>query len=257
MKNFMVFAWSIGLISLIFYGLYRFFGDAFGLATLDWIIGLCSVIWLLFIITVPWNAYFKAREILDEAAISKRKDILVIEESLHYVKKVVKTSLTISIALHIISALVLYYIASSGISITGYYAAIVTLLFTFLRPAIRFYDYLQHKLNAIREEFRYPREDINTLLNDIAKIQQDMQFVLAQLSTEKGDDSWRNSLTRYCKKNDQSLQAIELALAEQKAQLAQEVNKLTEAHSNLVTKMVDNAQVLESVRVIARFFKGI
>jgi hypothetical protein len=257
MKSFISFAWSVAFISLVFYGFYHFWGDSAGLSALDCIIGLLSIIWLLFIVTVPWNAYFKAKEILNEAAISKRKDIIIIEENLDYVKRVIKTALTVSIALHIISALVLYYIARSGISITGYYAAIVTLLFTFLRPAIRFYEYLQHKLNTIRQEFRYPREDINTLLEDITQIKQDIQFILAELSTKKGDDSWRNSLDNYCQHNDKLLNDIQHKLSAQQSQLENEVQKLTDSHNSLVTRMVDNAQVLESIKVIGRFFKGL
>jgi len=183
--------------------------------------------------------------------------IIIIEENLDYVKRVIKTALTVSIALHLISALVLYYIARSGISITGYYAAIVTLLFTFLRPAIRFYEYLQHKLNTIRQEFRYPREDINTLLEDITQIKQELQFILAELSTKKGDDSWRNSLDNYCQHNDKLLNDIQHKLSAQQSQLENEVQKLTDSHNSLVTRMVDNAQVLESIKVIGRFFKGL
>ncbi len=257
MSSFFSFLWSVFFISLVFYILYYFVGAAVGLATLDWIIALFSIIWLLFIVTVPWNAHFKAKEVLDEAAISKRKDILVVEESLQYVQKVVKISLAVSIILHILSALALYYIADSGISNTGYYAAWVTLLFTFLRPAIRFYKYLQKRLNAIREEFRYPREDINALLADIAQIKQDVQGILAELSTQEGESSWRNSMTAYCTANDERLTELENQLAKQKTALHSEVQKLHEAHNGLVTRMVDNAQVLESIKVIGRFFKGL
>ena len=257
MKNFIAFALSVAFIALTFYGLYHFWNGSSGLATVDWIIGLLSLIWLLFIVTVPWNAYFKAKEILDEAAISKRKDILVIDESLDYVKKVAKISLTISISLHIISALVLYYIAYSGVSVTGYYAAILTILFTFLRPSVRFYEYLQRKLNAIKQEFRYPREDINTLLEDISQIKQDMEYILSELSTKEGDVSWRNAITDYCNTNDNLLSEIQTRITENEAHLAEEVKKLTDSHNALVTRIIDNAQVLESIKVIGRFFKGL
>lgn len=257
MKNFIAFALSVAFIALAFYGLYHFWGGSAGLATVDWIIGLLSLIWLLFIVTVPWNAYFKAKEILDEAAISKRKDILVIDESLDYVKKVAKISLAVSISLHLVSALVLYYIAYAGVSVTGYYAAILTILFTFLRPSIRFYEYLQRKLNAIKQEFRYPREDINTLLEDINQIKQDVNYILAELSSREGEASWRNTITHYCENNDQQLAEIQDKIAANEALLTEEVKKLADSHNSLVTRMIDNAQVLESIKVIGRFFKGL
>ena len=257
MKNFIFFAISVAFIALAFYGLYQFWGGTTQLATADWIIGLFSLIWLLFIVTVPWNAHFKAKEILDEAAISKRKDILVIDESMDYVKKVARISLTVSISLHLISALVLYFIAYSGVSVTGYYAAILTILFTFLRPSIRFYEYLQRKLNAIKQEFRYPREDINTLLEDISKIKQDVDYILAELSTKEGDVSWRNAMTDYCNTSDNLLIEMQNKLAQNEARLTEEVQKLSDSHNSLVTRMTDNAQVLESVKVIGRFLKGL
>lgn len=257
MKNFVSFALSAAFIALSFYGLHHFWGGSTGLATVDWVIGFLSLIWLLFIVTVPWNAYFKAKEILDDAAVSKRKDILVIDESLDYVKKVAKISLSVSVALHIISALVLYCIAYAGVSVTGYYAALLTILFTFLRPSIRFYEYLQRKLNAIKQEFRYPREDINTLLEDITKIKQDMASILAELSAEEGNPSWRNTLTHYCNVNDGRLDEIQNKIAANESLLAEEVKKLSDSHAALVTRMIDNAQVLESIKVIGRFFKGL
>jgi len=257
MNFFISFTVTVIFIGLIFYGLYYLVGGALGLATADWLIGFFSVLWLLFIVTVPWNAYFKAKEVLDEAAISKRNDILVIEESLLYVKKVTQVALIVSLGLHVISAAVLYYIASSGISVTGYYAAIVCLLFTFLRPAVRFYKYLQKRLNAIRQEFRYPREDINSLLEDITHIKQDVAFILAELSDKEGDTSWRNSISHYCQQTDKAVSEIQSTIAKNEAQLSHEVDKLTQSHNALVTRMVDNAQVLESIKVIGRFFKGL
>ncbi|HRG45531.1 MAG TPA: hypothetical protein PLG41_04990, partial [Leptospiraceae bacterium] len=54
------------------FGLFKLVGTG---EFMDWLVGSLSIIWMLFVVTIPWNAYFKAREIIYEAEISKLKNI--------------------------------------------------------------------------------------------------------------------------------------------------------------------------------------
>ena len=47
--------------------------------TIDWMIGLASIFWLFAITTVPWNVYFEAKAVLDEAAQSRASGIALDE----------------------------------------------------------------------------------------------------------------------------------------------------------------------------------
>lgn len=79
----------------------------------DWLIGIASFWWLLAIVTIPWNIYFEAEAVKAEAA-SREKNILLDPNQLKYIRKVSHWALVAALALHLLSALGLYYLASSG-----------------------------------------------------------------------------------------------------------------------------------------------
>jgi methyl-accepting chemotaxis protein len=208
----------------------------------DWVVAFFSVVWLLFIVTVPWDAHFKAREILDEAEISKRKEILVIESSLEYARKVSRYSFYIAISLHITSAIALYFIAKTGISTMGYYASILAVLFTFLRPSVRFYEYLYLRLGQIREEFRFPREDIREVLNDIQSIKEEIKSIEQRFESELGNDpkesSWKKEINSELRKISKTMEEI------------------SSSQTSLSNRAIENSKLLESVKTIADFLRG-
>ncbi|MGE5658933.1 MAG: hypothetical protein ACM37W_20250, partial [Actinomycetota bacterium] len=82
---------------------------------IDWIIAIAAFEWLLLIVTVPWNIHFEAKAVLAEAAESTQKGIAVDEKQVKYVTILARRSLWVAIALHLISAVVLYTLALTGI----------------------------------------------------------------------------------------------------------------------------------------------
>jgi hypothetical protein len=143
----------IGLLSallLLFiagFGITQWLSLPFG-GLIDWIIGASIFIWLIIIVTVPWNIYFQAKSVLDQANASRERGINVNERQIPYVRALRTRALILAIALHLISAIALYIFASSTIGTVGYIGAIAALLLTFLRPAISAYKYISQKLIA-------------------------------------------------------------------------------------------------------------
>jgi len=265
MKTIVQFFISVVVLALVAYGVVSFFNLPAG-DLVDWAVGVASFLWLMAIVTVPWNAHFKAKEVLDDAEISQRKDIYLVDEALQFTKKVAKRSLIIAISLHIFSAIALYMIALFNVSEVGSFAAIAALLLTFLRPSVRFYEYLNTKLSAIRQEFRYPREDMHELLNRVEDMKMEIENIRNTLDTDPEKPSWRNSV-------DRSLQDLLLTQVEQEESFKQEKNKNTiefasiraESQEEFVKVRTENQQkfaqvtadskVLDSVREIANFIR--
>ncbi|MCB1157708.1 MAG: hypothetical protein KDK45_09410, partial [Leptospiraceae bacterium] len=160
MKNLIFFVVASFFILAAAFGLYKLIGSG---EFMDWLVGSLSLIWMFFVVTIPWNSFFKAREIVYEAEVSRLKNINIQEDGLVFAQKVAKRSLAVSVLLHIASAVLLFWVSYTHISVVGYYSAVLILLLTFLRPGIRFYEYLHKKLEMIREEFHYPREDVALL----------------------------------------------------------------------------------------------
>jgi len=261
-------AWfiSTGLILvLILFGVYSLVGVPVG-TFMDWLISILGLMWLFLIVTVPWNAHFHAREILDEAEISKRKDILVIESSLSFARSVAKRSLIVAIGLHLVSAIGLYILAVIKVSPVGYVGAVLAVLLALLRPSVRMYEYLQTRLASIREEFRYPRQDINELLSDIQYIKTSLTEINNMLGTDPDQQSWRKDIDTFVSETKINLNELQAemetdrtkaaeSLTESVKQLQTDLTAVRSEHHSDMQRIAGDSQILDSVRILAQFVK--
>lgn len=256
MKNVLETIIGIAILVLLGFGIAYFFEVQVGNIN-DWLVGIFSFIWLMIITTVPWNAHFKAKEVLDDAAISKRKDITVIDSSLEYVQKVAKISLVLAILLHIVSAIGLYFVASMGVSIVGYFAAALAIGLTFLRPTVRFYEYLRKRLDNIKQEFRYPREDLQSLLERTHHLE-------ILLDQKENSGSWYHNINEQFLAIDKKIEELQQQDIDNKEELQKVLsslsNKIEEVgqnHALQLEKITTDSKVLDAVRELAGFVKKI
>jgi hypothetical protein len=221
---------------------------------LDWVIGGASFWWLLVIVTVPWNVHFQAKEVLAEAVQSTEKGIPVDEKQVTYVKVLAKRSLWVAIALHLFSAVGLYTLAAIGISAVGYISSGAALLLTILRPAIRAYEYLYARLTMIRQEWKYPREDVVELRNRFDELQQKVQQITEQLDPEQ-PYSLPTTQQRFTEETRRDLARITANLEELRATNQTEHERLAREARNAIAQLSTDGQFLDHVREIIRFFK--
>ncbi|MDF5708453.1 MAG: hypothetical protein PUP90_12400 [Nostoc sp. S4] len=222
---------------------------------LDWVIGGASFWWLLVIVTVPWNVHFQAKEVLAEAAQSTEKGIPVDEKQVKYVTVLAKRSLWVAIALHLLSAIGLYTLAVTGISTVGYVSSGAALLLTILRPAIRAYEYLYARLAMIRQEWKYPREDIVELRDRFANLEQKVQSLEEQLNPEQ-PYSLPVTQERFAEETRRDLARIAANLEELRAINHTEHERLGREARNAIAQLSTDGQFLDHVREIIRFFKS-
>jgi hypothetical protein len=246
-------SFGLGITALIAYAILQWLHIPVG-NFVDWFIGIASFSWLLIIVTVPWNIYFDAREVIAEANISQEKKIPVDQKQLNYVSKVSKISIIVALALHILSALGLYLLSATGISPVGYISSIATLLLTFLRPAVRTYKYLATRLAMIRQQIKYPREDVIELRGKVTQLETDVKQLLKEMDLENADS--------LVYKQQQEWQTTRKNLANLKAQLEAFDAKNEVAHQYLsqeaksaISQLTEDGQFLDHVREIIRFFK--
>jgi hypothetical protein len=222
---------------------------------LDWVIGGASFWWLLVIVTVPWNVHFQAKEVLAEAAQSTEKGIPVDEKQVKYVTVLAKRSLWLAIALHLLSAIGLYTLAVTGISTVGYISSGAALLLTILRPAIRAYEYLYARLATIRQEWKYPREDILELRDRFSILEQKIQSLEDQLNPEQ-PYSLPATQQRFGEETRRDLARIAANLEELRATNHTEHERLAREARNAIAQLSTDGQFLDHVREIIRFFKS-
>lgn len=222
---------------------------------IDWIVGIVAFWWLTGITTLPWNMYFTAKDLLDDAEISAKKGITIDQEDVAYAKKKSKLFLRIALILHVVSAVALYLLAFFGISSIGYFAAIVAVVLTFVRPSYRLYDYIIGRLQNMQRKILYPREDVYELRAEIIKQTERIDALVYLLDMEK-EESWASRTTHELKK-----------IAAHSKKVEQELEQLhvsnDKAHADLSTKtqqeiakLSEDAQFLNQAREVIRFFKN-
>lgn len=220
----------------------------------DWLIAVISFWWLLVIITFPWNIHFQAREVMIEAAQSTEKGIAVKQDQVDYANTWVKRSLFIAIGLHLISALILYLLAVTGISAIGYIGSAVALLLTFLRPIVRAYRYLVSRLATIQHEIRYPREDVVTLRGDLHQLTNQVKTLEAQLDTTD-KRSWAAQQEANLNDINRTLNQVRSALDNLRAENQTDHRRLAREAEQALAQISEDGRFLNHVREIIRFVK--
>ncbi len=222
---------------------------------IDWITGIIAFWWLTGITTLPWDMHFTAKDLLHEAKISEDKKITLDENDIAYAKKQASLFLKIAIVLHAVSALALYALAYFGISSIGYFAAVVAIVLTFVRPAYRLYDFIISRLQSIHRKILYPREDVYELRAEITRQTERIDSLVAMLDLSQ-EDSWGSATITELKKVAAHSKQVE----EHLEQLSRENDK---AHADLSTKtqqeiakLSEDAQFLNQAREVIRFFKN-
>ncbi len=246
----------LGALLLLFsagFGITQWLRLPFG-NLIDWIIGASIFIWLLVIVTVPWNVYFKSKSVLNQAAISRERGINIDERQIPYIRSLRTRSLIIALALHLISAIALYFIAANGVGTVGYIGAIAALLLTILRPTISAYEYISQKLSNILQEINYPREDVMELRQRFVKIEESIRLLNKQLEIEN-PYSWVAKYEQFASETRKDLSQLGASIEGLRATNDLDHDRLSRESKQAIAQLSTDGQFLDHVREIIRFFK--
>ncbi len=224
------------------------------LSPIDWSVALVSLVWLLGIVTIPWNIYFQARTIIAEAEESAKRGITVESSDVAYTKRWSERALLLAVCLHIASAIGMYFLASAGVSFMGYFGAGASLLLTFVRPLARGYEYVRKRLARIRQEISYPREDVVGLKAEVERLEREIESLRFTLNTEE-EQSWASGVESRIAEGSTNAERLR-----QRFDTLQETNKLEHEKiardaENASAKALADAAIVSHVREIVRFFK--
>ncbi len=221
---------------------------------LDWLIGGATFWWLMVIVTVPWNVYFQAKQVLAEAEESQEKDIKIERKKLDYVQTLASRSLPIALLLHILSAVGLYSLAITGISAVGYVGSGAALLLTALRPTVRAYEYISARLRMVKQEFRYPREDMWELRGRVDMIEANIKTIQEEFNLEN-PQSLVVRQTRNLEATRHDLTQLGAALESMKSSNQAQHEQLAKESQNAIAQITEDGEFLNHAREIIRFFK--
>jgi hypothetical protein len=164
------------------------------------------------------------------------------------------STLLIAITLHLFSAVALYVLATAGISAVGYVSSGPALLLTGLRPAISAYEYLYARLVMIRQEWKYPREDVVELRSRFDTLEVTVKRLEEQLNPEQPFSLAANQQI-YLEETRKELARIAASFEELRATNQIEHERLAREARVAIAQLSTDGQFLDHVREIIRFFK--
>jgi hypothetical protein len=216
---------------------------------LDAIIGVTTLLWLYFVVTVPWNMVFQAKQVLFDAQTSHQRGIHIDPDAITYAKRWARIALWIALALHVFTAAVLCLVAQSGVGLIGWLGAAAAIVLTLLRPGLRAYAHVRDRLGRFAREVEVPREDAVELRRRLQLVEQQLAALNQQCATTA-------QLT------DQHLHAIDARAteaADNHDTLAEhmrlELVRVEREAKNTVAQVLGDAAVVGHVRELVRFFK--
>jgi hypothetical protein len=131
-----------------------------GRTMLDVGLGVVSLYWLLVITTLPWNLYFRVREVRHEIDVSRARGITLRAGHGEDARKLARRLLWLAVGGHVVSAVAVAAVAYVSGRVLGYYFAGFCLLSCAIRPAAAYLGYLRGRIASLLKETKHPREDV-------------------------------------------------------------------------------------------------
>jgi len=201
--------------------------------------GGVALAWLIVLVTVPWNLYFAARQVVADMAVSRERGITVREVQEAEAERLARRMLRLALGAHVGTAVVVAVIAYFSGATAGYYFAGFYLLSTAIRPAVAYVAHVRDRIKVLTRESTYPRDDVaslkrrvdlatkavgelreelrrtgSTLAGDIAHARQLLTTDLARVQDEQAADrtASRNRDDDLGRRIDQMVRRIEATL---------------------------------------------
>lgn len=201
--------------------------------------GVICLAWLVAIVVLPWNLLFRARHLLAEMARSERRGIAVDAEARIEAKQVASRMFRLSVALHLVSALLLCLGSFLLGQRLGYAFAGLFLLSTLFRPAVEYYRYLHAKLGGYLNEVKVPREDA-------VKLAQDVSAVVARAQGQ------HEALEKLTQELAQLTEAMKAGDQENGRKLDAVARKFEET----IDRLTDNQEIIAGIKAFLRLIQA-
>lgn len=205
---------------------------------ITWGAGGAALIWLVVLVTLPWNLHFHAREVLAEMHRSKAAGINVTAEQLAYAERVKKWTLISSLAVHVLSAGVALAVAVFADAALGYPFAGFYLLSCLVRPATAAVQQVRRRLNALAEDTRFPREDVMKLRNQVDRSAADIE-----------------RMDRVHKEEREQYEAHVALLEKQRLELEGKIAALTRKFEESLDRLTDNRELIGGIKAFLRMIR--
>jgi hypothetical protein len=149
--------------------------------------GALCLLWLVVLLTVPWNLCFAARQVVHDIHESREAGIEVARRREDEARGIARRMLVLAICGHVVSAAVIAVVTYFSGAWIGYYFAGFYLLATGFRPIGAYTSHLRNRVTTLGQEARYPRADVLALRGQVDALSTTAQRLQEQLEDVAAD----------------------------------------------------------------------
>ncbi|MEK9520942.1 hypothetical protein MIU24_16310 [Streptomyces venezuelae] len=208
--------------------------------------GVLGLLWLLLLLTLPWNLYFRAHTVLAEIAISRDKGIGVPGERDVEARRIARVMLRLAVAGHVVTAGAALAVAAATGRDAGYWFAGFFLLSTFFRPAGAYFGQLRGRLGVLLKDVTFPRDDVVALTGRVAALENG-----ASVLEGKTEEQYR-ALAELRRAVD----AVALSSHQRADETDRRIAALAREFESTVNRLTDNEEIITGLKAFLRLLRA-
>lgn len=208
--------------------------------------GALSLLWLLLLLTLPWNLYFRAHAVLAEIAVSRDKGIEVSPARDAEAARIARTMLRTAVAGHVLTAALVLAVTWATGEFTGYWFAAFFLLSTFFRPAGAYFGQLRRRLGTLLKDVTHPRDDVVELQARLSRSEAGTRAL-----EEKAEEQYR-ALAELRRTVD----ALAMSTYERTEETNRRIAALGREFESTVNRLTDNQEIIAGVKAFLRLLRS-
>ncbi|PRY00736.1 hypothetical protein [Allonocardiopsis opalescens] len=211
--------------------------------------GALCLMWLVVLLTVPWNVYFGAWSLIHDIRLSRERGIEVPAERETEARRIARRMLVAAIAAHLVSAGVIAVITVFSGAEVGYYFVGFYLLSTFLRPAGAYFRHLRKRIAELGRETTHPRDDVLTLKERVAAL---------EAGLKRHDEAREEADLAAAERAERTAAALEELRREsldRDRALEAELDAVGRRFEDAISTLTDNQELIAGVKAFLRLVR--
>lgn len=208
--------------------------------------GVLSLLWLLLLLTVPWNLYFRAHAVLAEIGVSRSKGLEVPKERDAEAARIARLMLRVAVGGHALTAALTVAVTAATGAVTGYWFAGFFLLSTVFRPAGAYFGQLRRRLGALLKDVTFPRDDVLELREEVARLRAGTRAL-----EEKAEEQYR-ALGELRRTTD----ALNVSAHGRADEADRKIAALAREFESTVHRLTDNQEIITGLKAFLRLLRA-
>ncbi|MFI7383306.1 hypothetical protein [Streptomyces sp. NPDC049813] len=204
------------------------------------------LLWLVLLLTVPWNLYFRARSVVHEARISRERGLDVPADRDAEAARIAAVMLRLAVAAHLVTGSGTVLAAWATGRTAGYWLAGLYLLSTLFRPAGAYFGALRSRLTTLHGEVRFPRDDVVAVRTAVTALQKG-----AAVQEEKAEETYRTLAALRT-----SVDAVGLSAHGRAESVEARFDALSREFESVVHRLTDNQEIIAGLRAFLRLLRA-